>query len=63
MVPFENILVALSSVEKDRGTVELAIRLAERSGGCLTIAHVPRPLPDGLLVDINSQFDVGETLT
>ena len=54
--------MAFDSEERDRVTLNLPLRLAEKSGGRLTIAHVPRPLPVGLLVDSDGQENLREML-
>jgi universal stress protein E len=63
MLPFRKILVGFQSEERDKPALELAFRLAERSGGSVTIAHVLPPLPKNLPAEAGSLEDLTGILT
>ena len=63
MLPFRKILVAFSSEERDRPAVGLALRLAEKSGGRVTIAHVLPQVPEELPSEAGSREELTEILT
>lgn len=63
MFPFKKILVAFQKEETDKPALDLALRVAGKSGGSITIAHVLPPLPEALPAGAGSVDRLSELMT
>jgi nucleotide-binding universal stress UspA family protein len=63
MARFKKILVSYGSEGNDSIALELAVRLAQDSGGSLTVAQVIPPLPQDVPSDLHGMDDLRTTLS